>query len=218
MSWVPLLVLHPHPLPIFSLYVSIPDPPSSRRSLWERRSLVAIHDRTSQSSRRRRSQDLLVGRMSPPRWFRWTSQVEPGIAPYQIHDWWTRVFQVSLFSLHLFCSAFLSSDIAYLAHSLRSLACTDDRYGFRKLIENRSLAIIQPDVMWLGGLTELIKVASWVSPPLSRLLYELHIPFHCISPILSPYSSHIAKDLSLLPSILRSTFWPMTSSAPSITC
>jgi len=34
------------------------------------------------------------------------------------------------------------------------------RYGFRKLIENRSLAIIQPDVMWLGGLTELIKVAS----------------------------------------------------------
>jgi L-rhamnonate dehydratase len=33
------------------------------------------------------------------------------------------------------------------------------KYGFRKLIENRSLAIIQPDVMWLGGLTELIKVA-----------------------------------------------------------
>lgn len=35
-----------------------------------------------------------------------------------------------------------------------------DRYGFRKLIENRAVDIIQPDVMWLGGLTELIKVAA----------------------------------------------------------
>ena len=34
------------------------------------------------------------------------------------------------------------------------------RYGFRKLIEDRSIAILQPDVMWLGGLTELIKVAA----------------------------------------------------------
>ena len=35
------------------------------------------------------------------------------------------------------------------------------RYGFRKLIENRAVDILQPDVMWLGGLTELIKVARW---------------------------------------------------------
>ncbi|KIR54064.1 racemase [Cryptococcus gattii Ru294] len=34
------------------------------------------------------------------------------------------------------------------------------KYGFRKLIENRAVDIIQPDVMWLGGLTELIKVAA----------------------------------------------------------
>lgn len=34
------------------------------------------------------------------------------------------------------------------------------RYGFRKLIENRNLDIIQPDVMWLGGMTELLKVAA----------------------------------------------------------
>ncbi|KAL7422337.1 hypothetical protein Q5752_002983 [Cryptotrichosporon argae] len=34
------------------------------------------------------------------------------------------------------------------------------KYGFRKLIENRAVAILQPDVMWLGGLTELIKVAN----------------------------------------------------------
>ncbi|VZI22185.1 unnamed protein product [Fusarium fujikuroi] len=34
------------------------------------------------------------------------------------------------------------------------------RYGFRKLVEGRNLDIIQPDVMWLGGLTELLKVAA----------------------------------------------------------
>ncbi|KAG6291175.1 hypothetical protein E4U09_004066 [Claviceps aff. purpurea] len=34
------------------------------------------------------------------------------------------------------------------------------RYGFRKLIEGRNLDIIQPDVMWLGGMTELLKVAT----------------------------------------------------------
>lgn len=34
------------------------------------------------------------------------------------------------------------------------------RYGFRKLIEHRDLDIIQPDVMWLGGLTELLRVAA----------------------------------------------------------
>jgi len=39
------------------------------------------------------------------------------------------------------------------------------RYGFRKLIENRAIDIIQPDVMWLGGLTELIKVARCVGSP-----------------------------------------------------
>ncbi len=34
------------------------------------------------------------------------------------------------------------------------------KYGFRKLIEGRHVDIIQPDVMWMGGLTELIKVAA----------------------------------------------------------
>lgn len=29
------------------------------------------------------------------------------------------------------------------------------RYGFRKLIEGRAVDIIQPDVMWMGGLTEV---------------------------------------------------------------
>ena len=34
------------------------------------------------------------------------------------------------------------------------------RYGFRKLIEGRCVDIIQPDVMWLGGLTELLRVSA----------------------------------------------------------
>ena len=34
------------------------------------------------------------------------------------------------------------------------------RYGFRKLIEGRNVDILQPDVMWVGGLTELLRIAA----------------------------------------------------------
>jgi L-alanine-DL-glutamate epimerase-like enolase superfamily enzyme len=34
------------------------------------------------------------------------------------------------------------------------------RYGFRKLIESRSVDILQPDVMWCGGLTELLRISA----------------------------------------------------------
>ncbi len=34
------------------------------------------------------------------------------------------------------------------------------RYGFRRLIELRLLDILQPDVMWVGGLTELLRIAA----------------------------------------------------------
>jgi L-rhamnonate dehydratase len=34
------------------------------------------------------------------------------------------------------------------------------RYGFRRLIEERLLDILQPDVMWVGGLTETLKIAA----------------------------------------------------------
>jgi L-alanine-DL-glutamate epimerase-like enolase superfamily enzyme len=34
------------------------------------------------------------------------------------------------------------------------------RYGFRDLLLERNIDIIQPDVMWLGGLTELLKVSA----------------------------------------------------------
>ncbi len=37
------------------------------------------------------------------------------------------------------------------------------RYGFRALIEQGSLDILQPDVMWVGGLTETLRIAAHAS-------------------------------------------------------
>jgi len=54
------------------------------------------------------------------------------------------------------------------------------RYGFRKLIEGRNLDIIQPDVMWLGGLTELLKVSSMAAA------YDVPVVPHASG----PYSYH----------------------------
>lgn len=34
------------------------------------------------------------------------------------------------------------------------------RYGFRRLIEERTIDILQPDVMWVGGLTELLRISA----------------------------------------------------------
>lgn len=34
------------------------------------------------------------------------------------------------------------------------------RHGFRRLIEERTLDILQPDVMWVGGLTELLRISA----------------------------------------------------------
>ena len=34
------------------------------------------------------------------------------------------------------------------------------RYGFRPLIESRAVDILQPDVMWVGGLTELLRIGA----------------------------------------------------------
>ena len=37
------------------------------------------------------------------------------------------------------------------------------RYGFRNLIADRQIDILQPDVMWVGGLTELLRIAAHAS-------------------------------------------------------
>lgn len=54
------------------------------------------------------------------------------------------------------------------------------RYGFRKLIEGRNIDILQPDVMWVGGLTELLKISSMASA------YDLPVIPHASG----PYSYH----------------------------
>ena len=37
------------------------------------------------------------------------------------------------------------------------------RYGFRSLIEGRAIDILQPDLMWMGGLTEALRVSAMAS-------------------------------------------------------
>ncbi|EFX02974.1 mandelate racemase muconate lactonizing enzyme family protein [Grosmannia clavigera kw1407] len=54
------------------------------------------------------------------------------------------------------------------------------RYGFRKLVEGRNLDIIQPDVMWLGGLTELLRVSALAAA------YDIPVVPHASG----PYSYH----------------------------
>jgi L-rhamnonate dehydratase len=54
------------------------------------------------------------------------------------------------------------------------------RYGFRRLIEERTLDILQPDVMWVGGLTETLRIAAHASA------YDIPIVPHGSG----PYSYH----------------------------
>ncbi|KAI9699505.1 MAG: hypothetical protein M1820_007136 [Bogoriella megaspora] len=54
------------------------------------------------------------------------------------------------------------------------------RYGFRKLIEGRNLDILQPDVMWVGGITELLKISAMASA------YDIPVVPHASG----PYSYH----------------------------
>jgi L-rhamnonate dehydratase len=54
------------------------------------------------------------------------------------------------------------------------------RFGFRRLIEERLLDIVQPDVMWVGGLTELLRIAAHASA------YEVPVVPHGSG----PYSYH----------------------------
>lgn len=54
------------------------------------------------------------------------------------------------------------------------------RYGFRKLIEGRNVDILQPDVMWVGGMTELLKVSAMAAA------YDIPVVPHASG----PYSYH----------------------------
>ena len=54
------------------------------------------------------------------------------------------------------------------------------RYGFRQMIEERLVDIIQPDVMWVGGMTELLRIAAHASA------YDITVVPHGSG----PYSYH----------------------------
>ncbi len=54
------------------------------------------------------------------------------------------------------------------------------RYGYRQLIEERTLDIVQPDVMWVGGMTELLRIAAQAAA------YDLTVVPHGSG----PYSYH----------------------------
>ena len=54
------------------------------------------------------------------------------------------------------------------------------RFGFRKLIENRNFDILQPDVMWVGGMTELQRISAMAAA------YDIPVVPHASG----PYSYH----------------------------
>lgn len=54
------------------------------------------------------------------------------------------------------------------------------RYGFRQLITDRSIDILQPDVMWVGGLTELLRISAMAAA------YDIPVVPHGSG----PYSYH----------------------------
>lgn len=54
------------------------------------------------------------------------------------------------------------------------------RFGFRRLIEERTLDILQPDVMWVGGMTEMLRIAAHASA------YDMTVVPHGSG----PYSYH----------------------------
>jgi L-alanine-DL-glutamate epimerase-like enolase superfamily enzyme len=63
------------------------------------------------------------------------------------------------------------------------------RYGFRKLIEGRNIDILQPDVMWVGGMTELLKISAMASA------YDIPVVPHASG----PYSYHFVVSQSNSP-------------------
>ncbi len=51
------------------------------------------------------------------------------------------------------------------------------RYGFRELIEARTIDILQPDVMWVGGLSELLRIAAHASAYDTRIIPHASGPY-----------------------------------------
>jgi len=63
------------------------------------------------------------------------------------------------------------------------------KYGFRNLITSRAVDILQPDVMWVGGLTELLKITAMAAA------YDIPVVPHGSG----PYSYHFAVSQNNTP-------------------
>lgn len=79
------------------------------------------------------------------------------------------------------------------------------RYGFRKLIEERLLDILQPDVMWVGGLSETLRIAAHAGAydvpivPHGSGPYSYHFIASRTEPAFCEYVAASADGLSILP-------------------
>lgn len=72
------------------------------------------------------------------------------------------------------------------------------RWGFRQLIDNRCADIVQPDVNWCGGLTELLKITAYASAhgvlvvPHGSSVYSYHF-------VVTRHESPFAEFLMMAP-------------------
>lgn len=71
------------------------------------------------------------------------------------------------------------------------------RYGFRQLIVPRNLDVVQPDVMWVGGMTELLKISAMAAAfdvpvvPHASGPYSYHF---VVSQPNSPFQEYLANS------------------------
>ena len=79
------------------------------------------------------------------------------------------------------------------------------RFGFRRLIEERTIDVLQPDVMWVGGMTELLRIAAHASAydipviPHGSGPYAYHFIVSQPAPALCEYVCASPDGLSILP-------------------
>ena len=79
------------------------------------------------------------------------------------------------------------------------------RYGFRPLIEDRLIDVLQPDVMWVGGLTETLRIVAHASTldipviPHGSGPYSYHLIASQPGPPLCEYVASSADGRSIQP-------------------
>mmetsp|Transcript_34416 Transcript_34416/g.110535 ORF Transcript_34416/g.110535 Transcript_34416/m.110535 type:complete len:236 (-) Transcript_34416:54-761(-) len=83
------------------------------------------------------------------------------------------------------------------------------RYGFRRLIADRAADVLQPDITWMGGLTEARRVVAMAAA------YDIPVIPHGSSVLLAPAAAHSLSAAAARAAASRST--RTTCSTPSTT-